>query len=94
MMLGFPDEKEEDFQDLLALVERIRFHKLGAFVYSPEEDTAAYSYPNRVDLAVANKRYKQLLSRQQEISKQRNQELLNQELEVLVEGKGNLKFDR
>jgi len=87
MMVGFPGENDDDFSALIALVEQIKFHKLGAFIYSPEEDTPAFNYDNKVEEKTANARFHLLMQRQQVIAEQKNRELLNQELEVLVEAK-------
>jgi len=87
MMVGFPGETNEDFNELLSIVKQVRFHKLGAFVYSREEDTSAFDYEPEVDQTLSQERFQELLSIQQDISRQRNEELLGKELDVLVEAK-------
>jgi len=85
MMVGFPGEADEDFDILLDYVHRLRFDHLGAFIYSPEEDTPAYDYQDQIEAKVAEKRYQELLISQQEIAKIQRDKLLDQVLEVLIE---------
>jgi len=61
LMVGFPGEEEGHFRKLLRDVERIRFDWLGAFIYSPERGTPAYSLTPRVPSRVRKRRYKELL---------------------------------
>jgi ribosomal protein S12 methylthiotransferase len=85
-IVGFPGETEEHFQDLLGFVKQARFDHLGAFAYSPEEDTPGASLPNRVPKNVARRRLRQLLEAQRPIALEQRRRLLGQRLEVLVEG--------
>ena len=87
MMVGFPGEEENDFKELLKLVQEQRFFNLGAFIYCPEEDTAAYSFKPSISKTLALKRYHELLTIQQKIAKENKQELIGTSLEVLVEKK-------
>ena len=83
-LVGFPGETEQDFQELLAFIQEIRFERLGVFAYSPEENTPAMQLDAKtVPHATAIRRRKQLLQAQQEISLARNQSLLGQVLTVL-----------
>jgi len=85
-IVGFPGESETEFESLLALARRVRFHHLGAFAFSPEEGTAAEQLPGRVPENMVRERLDHLLEVQAEISYQRNREFLGRELEVLVDG--------
>ena len=85
-IVGFPGETEAEFQALVDLAQRVRFHHLGAFAYSPEEGTAAEQLPGRVPGKVVRERLDHLMEVQAEISYQRNQEFVGRELEVLVDG--------
>lgn len=85
-IVGFPGETEEEFEALLAFVHRIRFHHLGAFLYSPEEGTPAARLKPRIPARVARRRLDRLLEVQAEISAERNREFLGKTLDVLVEG--------
>ncbi|MDH7481742.1 MAG: 30S ribosomal protein S12 methylthiotransferase RimO [Armatimonadota bacterium] len=84
-IVGFPGETDEDFEELLAFVQDIKFDRLGAFVYSPEEGTPAASFDKQVDKETANNRLHRLMLLQKEISKEKHQMLVGTTLEVLVE---------
>jgi ribosomal protein S12 methylthiotransferase len=66
-LVGFPGETAAHFKDLLAFVRETQFDRLGVFVFSPEEHTAAYGFPDRVPPAVAHRRRARLMAAQQEI---------------------------
>ncbi|GAB4263280.1 MAG: 30S ribosomal protein S12 methylthiotransferase RimO [Deferrisomatales bacterium] len=85
-IVGFPGETEAEFETLLEFVRRVRFHHLGAFLYSPEEGTPAERLRPRVPGRVAMERWEHLLDVQAEISAQRNREWLGRRVQVLVEG--------
>ncbi len=86
IIVGFPGETDEDFEKLLEGVEKSRFHHLGIFRYSDEEGTPAYKLPNKVSQDVIEERFDRLYEIQREISRQLNEELLGETLEVLIEG--------
>jgi ribosomal protein S12 methylthiotransferase len=73
VMVGFPGETDEDFAELLSFLQDIRFDRLGCFVFSPEEGTAAYALQPRVKAAVAKARLKAVMECQQGISAAANQ---------------------
>lgn len=85
-IVGFPGETQAEFQALVDFVERVRFHHLGAFPYSPEEGTPAARLRPRVGRRVARERLDRLLEVQAGISEGRNREFLGRELDVLIEG--------
>jgi ribosomal protein S12 methylthiotransferase len=86
LLLGFPGEEEEDFNQLLDLVEEFKFDRLGCFTYSDEEGTSAFDLDlPRVDLEVAQERAQILMGVQQNISLARNQQLIGKELNILVD---------
>lgn len=84
MIVGFPYEDEETFNDTLAFIEEMKFDSLGAYTYSREEDTKAYDMP-QIPQELMNKRYDSLMSLQQEIAFKKNEERIGQTLEVLIE---------
>jgi ribosomal protein S12 methylthiotransferase len=84
-IVGLPTETEEDFSELLAFVSKTRFEKLGTFVYSREEGTAAYAMPMQVPETVKKKRLKEIMGLQQEISREIQQGFVGRELKVLVD---------
>lgn len=82
---GFPGETEEQFERLMAFVEDIGFDRLGAFTFSPEENTPAAAMPGQIDEDVKQARLDRLMRAQQRISLQRNRLRLGTVEKVLVE---------
>ncbi|NTU60417.1 MAG: 30S ribosomal protein S12 methylthiotransferase RimO, partial [Deltaproteobacteria bacterium] len=85
-IVGFPGETDEEFEALLDFAGRVRFHHLGAFLYSPEEGTPAAKLRPRVPRRVAGQRLDRLLALQAEVSAARNRDFLGRVLDVLVDG--------
>ena len=86
-LVGFPGETEAHFQHLLHFCQEMRFDHLGAFVYSPEEDTAAYDMENVPSLEEAQDRHNRLMEQQQQISAEINRSLIGSTVEILLENK-------
>lgn len=84
-IVGFPGETEQMFEELLDFVRDMRFDRLGAFVFSPEEGTLAASLPDKVHHSIARKRCRILMELQESISLERNTSLIGSRMEVLVE---------
>jgi ribosomal protein S12 methylthiotransferase len=89
LIVGYPGETEAEFQALLDFVGEIRFDRVGAFVYSPEEGTPAAALPNPVPEPVKAERRARLMSLQQGISLDSNRAQVGRTLAVLVEGQGD-----
>lgn len=87
IMVGFPNESEEDFNNLCEFIKEIRFDHLGVFTYSREEDTLSYDMPNQIDEDTKQKRKDILLKIQRHISYQNNQKHLNEIMEGIVVAK-------
>jgi ribosomal protein S12 methylthiotransferase len=85
VIVGFPGETDEEFDDMLGLLEEIRFDHLGAFAYSEEENTPSASMADQVDAAVKRERLERLLDVQRMIAQERNERWLGRELDVLVD---------
>jgi ribosomal protein S12 methylthiotransferase len=85
VIVGFPGETEEDFTQLLSFIKYVEFERLGAFIYSREEGTPAYSFKNQVGEKVKRERFNRIMKLQQDISKRVNQRFMNSVLEVMVE---------
>jgi ribosomal protein S12 methylthiotransferase len=85
VMVGFPGEEESEFNELLTFLRQYPFEKLGAFIFSAERGAAAYNLPNRVKPEIAEKRLKQIMNQQKEISRNFNRSLLGQEVQVLID---------
>lgn len=93
LIVGFPQETDETFNDTLNMVEDIRFDSLGAFTYSPEEDTKAYEMEDQIDEDLKQERYDELMSLQQRIVDEKNNARIGKKYEVLIERYESL-FDR
>ncbi|MBC8632210.1 30S ribosomal protein S12 methylthiotransferase RimO [[Eubacterium] tenue] len=85
IIVGFPGETEEDFNELVQFTKDVEFDRLGAFTYSREEDTAADKLPNHIEEDIKLKRRDKLMLVQQEISQRLNAKKINNEYEVLIE---------
>jgi len=84
-IVGFPGEKDEDFQQLLDFVKDIRFDNLGVFLYSDFHDLPSHGFTGHVPKKVAKKRYDRLMSCQLEISTENNRKYIDRVYNVLVE---------
>ena len=85
VIVGYPSETEEEFQELKAFVEEIGFDHLGVFAYSHEENTASYALPGQWDAETKERRREELMLTQQEVSRKRCQNKVAQTMPVLVE---------
>lgn len=86
IIVGFPGETEEDFQDTLDLVKRVEFDQAFMFAYSKRKGTPAAEMENQVDEEVKKDRLNRLMELQDSISAKKNRALKGQTVEVLVEG--------
>ena len=84
-IVGFPGETEAEFEELLDFVEEQRFDHVGAFTYSPQTGTPAAGLGEPVPHELASERYGRLMELAQQLSMERNRELVGSELEVLIE---------
>jgi tRNA-2-methylthio-N6-dimethylallyladenosine synthase len=84
IIVGFPGETDEDFEDTLRVVEQARFASAFTFQYSIREGTPAATMPNQVPKEVVQERYERLVALQQRITLEENQKQLGRSLEVLV----------
>lgn len=86
LIVGFPGETEENFQELKEYVREFEFDYAGVFKYSREEDTVAYNLPDQVPEEIKDRRYAELVNLQSEIAERKNRRFLGQELEVMIDG--------
>ncbi len=91
LIVGFPGETKNDFNELLEFVEWARFDRLGVFPYSKEEGTPAAKMPNQIHGNTKKARYNKIMEEQQKISKQNLEKKIEKEYEVLIEA---LSFDK
>ena len=87
LITGFPGETQEDHEELMEFVDEMEFDRLGVFTYSPEEGTPAETMEGQVPEEVKEERRDELMSLQQEISLEKGDERIGQELVVMIEGK-------
>ena len=86
LMVGFPGEGEEEFEELLDFVREQRFERMGAFAYSEEDDTwAAKNLSDDIPQETKQARLDRLMELQQEIAYQRNLEMVGQTVRVLTD---------
>jgi ribosomal protein S12 methylthiotransferase len=91
-IVGFPGERDEDFQQLLDFTRAQAFDQVGCFAYSDEEGTTAAKMPHKIPDEVIQERHQAFMSQQQALHQQRQQRWLQRELTVLVDEQ--LDFDR
>ena len=84
-IVGFPGETDEHFQTLLEFIERVRFERLGVFMYSQEEGSRAAKMADQVAPAIKQARYQEAMELQQKIARELSLAKLDTELKVLVE---------
>ena len=100
LMVGFPGETEEDFEELKEFVQKARFDRMGAFAYSEEEGTyAGQNYEDNIPQEVKQARLDELMAIQQGISAELSQAKIGQESKVMIDRKegeyyiGRTQFD-
>lgn len=86
LIVGFPGETEDDYDQLLELVESERFSRLGVFTYSQEENTVAAEMDNQIDEDIKQIRFDGVMRRQMLISSELNQEKIGDVFDVIVDG--------
>ena len=86
IIVGFPGETEEQFQDTLSLVREVGYDSAFTFIYSPRTGTGAAKMPNQVPEDVSSRRIQELLKVQEECQKKALKRFIGTEEEVLVEG--------
>jgi ribosomal protein S12 methylthiotransferase len=84
-IVGFPGETDEHFRTLLDFIGRVRFERLGVFMYSQEEGSRAAKMPDQVAHSIKQARYQEAMELQQKIAREHSLAKLNTELKVLVE---------
>ena len=90
LIVGFPGETNENFEELEQFVKAAKFDKLGVFPYSKEDGTPASKLPNQIHGNTKKARYNKIMKVQQEISRKKLENKLNKEYDVLIE---NISFD-
>ncbi len=86
IIVGFPGETEDDFEQLRDFLQKFRLDRVGVFTYSREEDTPAYMMPDQVEDSVKEERLSVLMEQQQRISNELNSEKIGRIVQAIVEG--------
>jgi ribosomal protein S12 methylthiotransferase len=84
-IVGFPGETEEDFEGLLSFVRKARFDRLGAFTYSKEDGTTAFTLKGQVLKRVKMQRYNRIMEVQSAVSLEKNKSLVGKRFKALVD---------
>lgn len=87
VMVGFPGETKEDFEELYEFIKNAKFDRLGAFSYSKEDGTPASRLPDQIHHMTKKSRYNKIMKLQQEIMLDKLNNQLGKEIEMLVETK-------
>ncbi len=85
VMVGFPGETEEQFQEFKANLIKWEFDRLGCFIFSPEEGTKAFDMPDQIDDETKNRRYQEIYELQQKISLEKNKKRIGEEVIVTID---------
>ncbi|MBL8168462.1 MAG: 30S ribosomal protein S12 methylthiotransferase RimO [Acidobacteria bacterium] len=86
LIVGFPGETDEDFNELLQFVRDVEFDRVGVFTYSDEEGTHGYDLDGKVPATVMRSRRAKLMREQKQISKRKNKALIGKRFRALLEG--------
>lgn len=86
IIVGFPGETEEDFEETLSLVKEVRYQQIFGFNYSRRKNTVADKMENQLSLAVKKERLQRLIELEREIGSEISESLIGKTLEVLIEG--------
>lgn len=89
LIVGFPGETEEEFNELLDFVKAFKFNRLGVFLYSHEEGTTAFRLPDSVPEKVKQQRMEKLMAAQQAISLELNQSLVGKTVKTIIDRREN-----
>lgn len=85
LMVGFPGETDEQFENLCSFIKDVKFDRMGCFAFSPEEDTPAYDMDNQLDDDVKNHRQEILMDLQYGISESLNKSRVGKTYKVIVD---------
>ena len=87
LIVGFPGETKEQFNELLEFVEKAKFDKLGTFMYSKEDRTPAAKLPGQIHGNTKKSRYNKIMKKQQQISREKLAKRIGKTYTVLIENK-------
>jgi ribosomal protein S12 methylthiotransferase len=87
LIVGYPGETKKDIEELKDFLAEVRFDRVGVFTYSHEENTSAYDLKDNVSAKEKERRAREIMDFQQEISYEKNQEKVGQTLRVIIDKK-------
>ena len=87
LITGFPGETQEQHEEVMEFIDTLEFDRLGAFTYSPEEDTPAATFEDQIDEEVKEDRQADIMELQQEIAFDKAEDRIGREVLVMIEGK-------
>jgi len=85
MLVGYPGETEDEFEELVDFIKEARFERLGAFAYSREEGTPSHDLEGQLDEDTKAARLDRLMFEQRAIARAHNEEMIGREVDILVE---------
>ena len=86
IIVGYPGESDAEFEDTLALMERIQFDNSYMFSYSPRPNTPAQDFPDSIPQSVKSDRLQRTIALQKKLTREQGKKFIGQEVDVLVEG--------
>ena len=87
LITGFPGETQEQHEEVMEFIDTLEFDRLGAFTYSPEEDTPAATFEDQINEEVKEDRQADIMELQQEIAFDKAEDMIGREVLVMIEGK-------
>ena len=85
LIVGYPNETEDDFKALCEFVKEMQFHRLGVFMYSEEEGTAAFELSDPISEEIKLERQAAIMEIQKEISERHNESMIGKTVRVLID---------
>ncbi len=86
VIVGFPGETDEEYEELKDFMEEFQFDYVGIFKYSREEDTPAHDFENQIDEEIKESRWQELMDMQRIISENKNEKYIGKQLKVIIDG--------
>lgn len=87
VIVGFPGETEKEFDELYSELEKIKFDRLGAFIYSNEIHTPSSTFPEQIDYKVKLERFDKIMKLQEQIAYEKNKKLISKKIECIIDRK-------
>ena len=84
LITGFPGETQEQHEEVMEFIDTLEFDRLGAFTYSPEEDTPAATFEDQIDEEVKEDRQADIMELQQEIAFDKAEDMIGREVLVMI----------